>query len=104
MWQSCRASKIAPALMGALVLVALIRKGEMRSTTPAVIFGTHVSEAMKEGFIALSAILGALGSFFAGSTTVSNLTFGSVQAVRSQRDTNLQHILASAYTADCWVL
>jgi L-lactate permease len=68
--------------MGALVLVSLIRKGETSSTSPAVIIGSHVSDAFKGGFIAISASLGALGSFFSGSTTVSNLTFGRVQAVR----------------------
>jgi hypothetical protein len=35
-----------------------------------------------QGFLAISALLGAIGSFFSGSTTVSNLTFGEIQEVR----------------------
>ena len=72
-----------PALLGSLVLVAMIRKGETPVASPAYIIGANVSDALQGGFIALSGALGALGSFFSGSTTVSNLTFGRVQSVRS---------------------
>jgi len=36
------------------------------------------------GWVALTVFLGALGAFFAGSTTVSNLTFGSVQLAAAE--------------------
>lgn len=69
--------------MGSLVLVAMIRKGQTPVASPAYIIGANVSDALRGGFIVLSAALGALGSFFSGSTTVSNLTFGRVQSVRT---------------------
>jgi L-lactate permease len=65
--------------LGALALVQLIRQGEAGS--PAYIIGFYLSKWLGQGFLAISAFLGALGSFFSGSTTVSNLTFGDIQKV-----------------------
>lgn len=70
---------IAIATLGALALVQLIRQGEAGS--PAYIIGFYLSKWLGQGFLAISAFLGALGSFFSGSTTVSNLTFGDIQKV-----------------------
>lgn len=70
------------ATMGALVLVSLIRNGGTAS--PAYRIGYNMSTAMKEGWIAISALLGVLGSFFSGSSTVANLTFGTVQYIAGQ--------------------
>jgi lactate permease len=67
------------ATLGALVLVQLIRLGAAGS--PAFIIGYYLSSWLAQGFLAISAFLGALGSFFSGSTTVSNLTFGDIQKV-----------------------
>eukprot|EP00884_Botryococcus_braunii_P016896 jgi/Botrbrau1/3890/Bobra.0183s0111.1 len=39
-----------------------------------------MSKWLGKGFIAFAFLLGALGSFFSGSTTVSNLTFGQSTA------------------------
>jgi lactate permease len=61
------------------VLVQLIRVGAGGS--PAYIIGYYLSAWLSQGFLAISAFLGALGSFFSGSTTVSNLTFGDIQKV-----------------------
>merc|ERR1712113_848355 len=36
---------------------------------------------MGSGWIAIAAFVGALGSFFRGSTTLSNLTFGAIQKI-----------------------
>mmetsp|Transcript_8962 Transcript_8962/g.15893 ORF Transcript_8962/g.15893 Transcript_8962/m.15893 type:complete len:129 (-) Transcript_8962:248-634(-) len=58
-------------------------EGEDESA-PATIIGTVLSDALKGGWIAISASIGALGSFFSGSTTVSNLTFGSVQQIAAE--------------------
>ncbi|KAL9178976.1 hypothetical protein ACHAXT_011949, partial [Thalassiosira profunda] len=69
----------AVALAGALTLVQLMTEGGVAS--PASIIGIVLSDALKGGWIAIAASIGALGSFFSGSTTVSNLTFGSVQQI-----------------------
>jgi lactate permease len=68
--------------MGALVLVQLIRVGG--ASSPAYLIGFYASAWLSQGFLAISAVLGALGSFFSGSTTVSNLTFGDIQMVRGR--------------------
>jgi L-lactate permease len=65
------------ALLGALALVQLmIRVG---SGAPASLLGNALADWFKGGFVVICPLLGALGSFFSGSTTVSNLTFGSIQ-------------------------
>eukprot|EP00892_Ulva_mutabilis_P009417 jgi/Ulvmu1/6848/UM031_0053.1 len=79
-----RAAGVVPALMGSLVLVALLREAAEGVEKPAYIIGFNLADFMKEGFIAIAAILGALGSFFSGSTTVSNLTFGIVHQVAAR--------------------
>jgi hypothetical protein len=68
---ACRASEIAMALFGGLVLVSLLRNAEVDGAAPAYIIGYNLSKGLKGGFIVFSAALGALGSFFSGSTTVS---------------------------------
>jgi L-lactate permease len=78
----CRVSRIAIALFGSLVLVSLLRNAETPGAAPAYIIGYNLANALKGGFIAFAAALGSLGSFFSGSTTVSNLTFGVVHVVR----------------------
>ena len=75
-----RVKNPAVALAGALTLVQLMTEGD--ETAPASIIGTVLADALQGGWIAISASIGALGSFFSGSTTVANLTFGSVQQVR----------------------
>jgi lactate permease len=77
-----RLANPAIALFGALVLVQLmIRSG---TAAPATILGTILADWFKKAFIIISPLLGALGSFFSGSTTVSNLTFGSIQAIAAE--------------------
>eukprot|EP00884_Botryococcus_braunii_P016899 jgi/Botrbrau1/3893/Bobra.0183s0114.1 len=70
---------VVVALTGALCLVQLIRTGG--NSSPAYIIGYWMSKWLGKGFIAFAFPLGALGAFFSGSTTVSNLTFGPVNAV-----------------------
>eukprot|EP00124_Ichthyophonus_hoferi_P001413 Ihof_evm2s73 gene=Ihof_evmTU2s73 len=70
------------SLMGALVLVSLIRGGGLGS--PAFLIGSIFSGWVGKGWIFFSTFVGALGSFFSGSTTVSNLTFGNVQVVAAR--------------------
>ncbi|CAM9538212.1 unnamed protein product [Chrysoparadoxa australica] len=72
----------AKALLGSLVLVQLIRGGG--EAAPGFIIGSNLAGALKEGWLVVSFLIGALGSFFSGSTTVSNLTFGDVQLVAAE--------------------
>jgi len=72
----------AIALFGALVLVQLmINEGQ---ASPAFIIGSILAEAFKGGWLAIAALIGALGSFFSGSTTISNLTFGEIQEIAAE--------------------
>lgn len=74
-----RLANPAIALAGALVLVQLmIKNGE---ESPAFLLGTILADWLKQGFVVICPLLGALGSFFSGSTTVSNLTFGEIQYI-----------------------
>lgn len=77
-----RVKNPAIALAGALTLVQLMITGD--DASPAAIIGVTLSNALKGGWIAIAASIGALGSFFSGSTTVSNLTFGSVQQIAAE--------------------
>lgn len=78
-----RLASPAIALMGALVLVQLmIRSG---ASAPANVLGTILSGWFQQGFVVLSPLIGALGSFFSGSTTVSNLTFGEIQQIAAEQ-------------------
>jgi lactate permease len=72
----------AKALFGALVLVELLLQDG--PAAPAAIIGGILSDAFKGGWIAVAAFIGALGSFFSGSTTISNLTFGEIQEIAAQ--------------------
>jgi len=72
----------AIALLGALVLVQLmIRSG---TEAPAFVIGNNLADWFKEGFVVICPLIGALGSFFSGSTTVSNLTFGQIQLIAAE--------------------
>lgn len=77
-----RLTNPAIALFGALALVQLlIRSGD---SAPANLLGTILSDWFREAFVVLTPLLGALGSFFSGSTTVSNLTFGDIQKIAAE--------------------
>lgn len=66
------------ALLGALVFVKLMMAGEGNSST--MILGHSLAGAAGGAWIYCAPFLGALGSFFSGSNTISNLAFGSIQA------------------------
>jgi lactate permease len=83
----------AVALLGALSLVQLLIKSG--DSAPANILGTILSDWFKQAFVVLTPLLGALGSFFSGSTTVSNLTFADIQEVAAESiGTSITSILA----------
>lgn len=77
----------AVALAGALVFVKLMMHGG--EAAPVVALGRALAQAADtiHGplWLAGAPIVGALGSFFSGSATVSNLTFGPVQAEIADR-------------------
>ena len=64
-------------LLGALVFVRLLMVDGDKSSV--MILGQSLAAATGDWWQYLSAYLGALGSFFAGSNTISNLTFGPIQ-------------------------
>jgi lactate permease len=65
------------ALFGALIFVQLLKiDGERASTR---ILGDALAAGAGELWIYFAGFLGALGSFFSGSNTISNLTFGPIQ-------------------------
>jgi len=65
------------ALFGALVFVKLLMVDGERAST--MILGNTLSGVTGEAWIYFAPFLGALGSFFSGSTTISNLMFGGIQ-------------------------
>ena len=67
----------AVALLGALVFVNLMMMGGDDSAVKVI--GTHLAELTGSSWTFFAAFLGALGSFFSGSNTISNLTFGGIQ-------------------------
>lgn len=65
------------ALMGALIMVKLMMVGGDESMVK--IIGTEFAKMAGDNWVYFSPYLGAIGSFFSGSNTVSNLTFGPIQ-------------------------
>ncbi|KAL4420202.1 hypothetical protein ABPG77_011418 [Micractinium sp. CCAP 211/92] len=74
---------VAPAIIGALILVALMVQGGRQA--PSYIIGYWLSEWLGRGYIAVSQLLGAVGSFFSGSVATSNMTFGLLQQVAAKK-------------------
>ncbi|MFC0267632.1 L-lactate permease [Kushneria aurantia] len=65
------------ALMGALVFVNLMMLGDEAS--PVALIGYQLARLSGEYWTVFAPLLGALGSFFSGSATISNLTFSAIQ-------------------------
>lgn len=65
------------ALVGALIMVKLMLVGGDGSMVK--IIGKSFADATGQYWTLFASYLGAVGAFFSGSNTVSNLTFGSVQ-------------------------
>ena len=72
-----RLSAATITLVGALVMVQLMKLGDDRAQT--MIIGRTLAHLTGTKWPAFAPILGALGAFFAGSATISNLTFGGIQ-------------------------
>lgn len=65
------------ALFGALTMVQLLLVGGNDSIV--VLIGRTFAETAGSSWIFVASLLGAIGAFFSGSATVSNLTFGGIQ-------------------------
>lgn len=65
------------SLIGALVMVNLMMQGGNQA--PMLLLAQAFAELLGDCWGYAAALLGALGSFFSGSATVSNLTFGGIQ-------------------------
>jgi len=88
-----RLTRPAVALVGALVLVKLLMLGG--ETSPVMVIGRAMADAAGDSWLYLAPLLGALGSFFSGSNTVSNLTFAPVQgAIAESLDLEITSVLA----------
>jgi len=72
-----RTLRPAVALFGALAFVQLFMAGGEEAST--LILGNALAALAGEAWIHFAPLLGVLGSFFAGSATISNLTFGGIQ-------------------------
>lgn len=65
------------ALLGALVFVNLMMMGGPDSAVNRI--GVILAEATGQNWTWFASFMGALGSFFSGSATISNLTFAGIQ-------------------------
>lgn len=81
------------AFLGALVFVKLLMVGA--DSSPATILGGGLAGFAGGAWQYAAVYLGALGSFFSGSNTVANLTFGGIQdATATQLNLNRTTILS----------
>jgi lactate permease len=81
------------ALMGALVFVNLMMLGDESSAVALI--GRHLAQLSGSQWLYFATLLGALGAFFSGSATISNLTFGAIQvSIAESLQLNTTTILA----------
>jgi lactate permease len=85
--------KPALALFGALIFVNLMMMGG--ESSPVTLIGQGLAKVTGGAWQYFAAYLGALGSFFSGSNTISNLTFGGIQySIASALNLDVTTILA----------
>ncbi len=65
------------ALVGAMIMVKLMMVGGEDSMTQVI--GKGLANATQQYWVSFASYLGALGAFFSGSNTISNVTIGAVQ-------------------------
>lgn len=81
------------ALSAALIFVKLLSVGNEEALT--ILIGKSLADLLGGGWQYVAPYLGALGAFFSGSNTVSNLTFAGIQqAIALHLNLNLTTILA----------
>ncbi|HGO5854657.1 TPA: L-lactate permease [Mannheimia haemolytica] len=71
------------ALLGAIIMVKLMLIGGSESMVQTI--GRSFAEFTGQSWTLFASFLGAIGAFFSGSNTVSNLTFGTVQYATAQQ-------------------
>jgi lactate permease len=94
-WNETVAQMAKPtyALLGALVFVNLMMMGGEHSAVTLI--GKSLADLTGDSWTYFASFLGALGSFFSGSNTISNLTFGGIQdSIAQTLDLNRTTILA----------
>lgn len=94
-WQESwkRIKKPIIALLAALVFVKLLMVDGDQALT--IVIGKSLADITGPYWQYFAAYLGGLGSFFAGSNTISNLTFSGIQySIATNLDLNLTTILA----------
>ena len=75
-------------------MVKLMMAGGDKSMVKVI--GREFAELTKDNWIYFASYLGAIGSFFSGSNTVSNLTFGTIQyEIAQQTGLNPTTVLAA---------
>lgn len=72
------------ALYGAFVMVKLMMLTPTGGTSMVNTIGNVFASALGGQWVYFASLLGAIGTFFSGSNTVANLTFGSIQQSISQ--------------------
>ncbi|MEM6278469.1 MAG: L-lactate permease [Verrucomicrobiota bacterium] len=66
-------------LVGALIMVELMMESSGEKGAMTLIIGTSMADLTGTSWQYFASLMGALGSFFSGSASVSNLTFGGIQ-------------------------
>lgn len=79
------------ALLGALVFVKLLMLGTPQVPANTIIIGKALADIIGTQWQFFASYLGALGAFFSGSNTVSNLTFGGIQ-LSIAKELGLDHL------------
>ncbi len=88
-----RMKKPIIALLGALVMVSLMRAGG--EDAMVIVIGEYFANLFGHSWTYFASYLGAIGAFFSGSNTVSNLMFGGIQlSIAETLDLNPTLILA----------
>ncbi|MFY0668997.1 MAG: L-lactate permease [Alteromonas stellipolaris] len=85
------------AMLGALVFVNMMMLGDSSGQNTAAVaqIGHHLAQITGANWTFFAPLLGALGSFFSGSATISNLTFAGIQTtIAEQLSLPLTTILA----------
>jgi lactate permease len=88
-----RMKKPIIALMGALVMVSLMRAGG--DDALVIVIGRFFADGFGDSWQFVASYLGAIGAFFSGSNTVSNLMFAGIQqSIAESTNLNVTTILA----------
>lgn len=85
------------AMLGALIFVNIMMLGDSSGQNSAAVaqIGHHLAQITGANWTFFAPLLGALGSFFSGSATISNLTFAGIQTtIAEQLSLPLNTILA----------